>query len=101
MDYAQQKEEFRQRTKGFASATIRFYCTLPKNRTEVHVLGKQLLLPPTTGKRHVLALTQNSSPRSINAPRKLTNRCFGLNCCATTAASGPANSIRFWPNPTN
>src|SRR5437867_11553940 len=48
MDYAQQKEEFRQRTKAFASAIIRFYCTLPRSRIEVQILGKQLLRAGTS-----------------------------------------------------
>ncbi|MCX6998306.1 MAG: four helix bundle protein [Kiritimatiellaeota bacterium] len=37
------KEEFRRRTKRFAVNIIRFYCTLPKARPEVQVVGKQLL----------------------------------------------------------
>jgi four helix bundle protein len=37
------KEEFRQRTKRFAAHIIRLYCALPKTRTEVQVVGKQLL----------------------------------------------------------
>src|SRR5439155_6993138 len=47
-EYERMKAEFRQRTKAFASATIRFYCTLPKSRSEVQVLGKQLLLSGTS-----------------------------------------------------
>jgi four helix bundle protein len=47
-DYEQKKEEFRQRTKGFAAAIIRFYCSLPKDRAEVQVLGKQLLRAGTS-----------------------------------------------------
>src|SRR5436309_2912654 len=47
-EYERMKAEFRQRTKAFASAIIRFYCTLPKNRTEVQVLGKQLLRSGTS-----------------------------------------------------
>ena len=42
-DYERQKAEFRKRTKSFASATIRLFCILPKNKTEAAVLGKQLL----------------------------------------------------------
>jgi four helix bundle protein len=42
------KEAFRQRTKKFASGVIRFYCELPKNRMECHVLGKQLLRSGTS-----------------------------------------------------
>lgn len=47
-DYEQQKAEFRMRTKAFASATIRLFCKLPKNRTEIAVLGKQLLRSGTS-----------------------------------------------------
>ena len=48
MDYESQKAEFRKRTKAFASATVRFFCTLPRNRIEVQVLGKQLLRSGTS-----------------------------------------------------
>jgi four helix bundle protein len=47
-DYEGRKAEFRERTKAYASATIRFFCTLPRNRTEVAVLGKQLLRSGTS-----------------------------------------------------
>ena len=48
-EYERKKEEFRQRTKQYASAVIRLYCGLPKNRTEIQVLGKQLLRSGTSG----------------------------------------------------
>jgi four helix bundle protein len=44
----QRKEEFRKRTKAFASATVRLFCKLPRTRTEVAVLGKQLLRSGTS-----------------------------------------------------
>jgi four helix bundle protein len=47
-EYEQKKEEFRERTKAFASAVVRFYCSLPKQRAEVQVLGKQLLRSGTS-----------------------------------------------------
>ena len=47
-DYDRKKEEFRQRTKAFASAAVRFYCSLPTGRVEVQVLGKQLLRSGTS-----------------------------------------------------
>ena len=47
-DYALRKQAFRMRTKAFASATIRLFCKLPRNRTEVAVLGKQLLRSGTS-----------------------------------------------------
>jgi four helix bundle protein len=43
-----EKQALRQRTKMFASAIIRFYCSLPKTRDEVRVLGKQLLRSGTS-----------------------------------------------------
>jgi four helix bundle protein len=44
----QRKEEFLKRAKAFASATVRLFCKLPKNRTEVAVLAKQLLRSGTS-----------------------------------------------------
>lgn len=44
----QRKEEFRRRTRAFASAAIQLYCSLPKGRAEVQVLGKQLLRSGTS-----------------------------------------------------
>lgn len=43
-----EKQELRQRTKTFASGIIRFYCSLPRTRDEVRVLGKQLLRSGTS-----------------------------------------------------
>jgi four helix bundle protein len=45
-------EELRQRTKRFASQTIRFYVKLPLGREEVKVLGKQLLRSGTSVAAH-------------------------------------------------
>jgi four helix bundle protein len=45
--------EFRDRTKEFASATIRLFVTLPKSREEVRMLGKQLLRSGTSVAAHV------------------------------------------------
>lgn len=45
--------EFRDRTKRFASATIRLFVKLPKTREEVRVLGKQLLRSGTSVAAHV------------------------------------------------
>jgi four helix bundle protein len=47
-EYENLKAEFRKRTKAFASATIRFFCKLPKDRAEVQILGKQLLRSGTS-----------------------------------------------------
>ena len=42
------KEAFRRRTKEYASAIIRLFCPLPKERDEVRVLGRQLLRSRTS-----------------------------------------------------
>lgn len=47
------KPEFRARTKAYASAAIRLYITLPKQREEVRVLGHQLLRSGTSVAAHV------------------------------------------------
>jgi len=47
-EYDRKKKAFRDRTKKYASAVIRLYCSLPKNRPEVQVLGKQLLRSGTS-----------------------------------------------------
>lgn len=48
MSYDLWKEDLRVRTKSYASAIVRFYCTLPTTRVEVAVLGKQLLRSGTS-----------------------------------------------------
>ena len=45
-------EELRQRTKGFASAVVRIFVDLPKQRLEVAVLGKQMLSAGTSVASH-------------------------------------------------
>lgn len=45
-------EELRKRTKSYASAVIRLYVKLPKDREEVRVLGKQLLRSGTSVAAH-------------------------------------------------
>src|SRR5256885_15640209 len=45
-------EEFRERTKKFASAIIRLYAQLPHARKEVEVLGNQLLRSGTSVAAH-------------------------------------------------
>jgi four helix bundle protein len=62
-EYEILKTEFRQRTKAFASATIRCLCTLPKNRTEVHILGKQFLRSGTS-----VAANYREASRARSAP---------------------------------
>ncbi len=45
-------EELRGRTKEFAASVIRLYVALPKQREEVHVVGKQLLRSGTSVAAH-------------------------------------------------
>src|SRR5260370_31435486 len=45
-------EDLRQRTKRYASAIIRLYVALPKQRKEVEVLGHQLLRSGTSVAAH-------------------------------------------------
>jgi four helix bundle protein len=45
-------EELRRRAKQYASAVIRFYVQLPKDREEIRVLGKQLLRSGTSVAAH-------------------------------------------------
>jgi len=45
-------EEFRTRTKKYASAVIRLYSALPKTRRDVQVLGHQLLRSGTSVAAH-------------------------------------------------
>jgi len=45
--------EFRDRTTKFASATVRLFVALPKEREEVRVLGKQLLRSGTSVAAHI------------------------------------------------
>ena len=44
----EKKQEFRIRTKKFASDIIRLYCELPKSRPEVQVVGRQVLRSGTS-----------------------------------------------------
>ncbi len=46
-------EEFRDRTKRFAALVIRFYVSMPRDREEIRVCGKQLLRSGTSLAAHV------------------------------------------------
>ena len=46
-------EEFRDRTKRFASGVLRLFVALPSQREEVRVLGKQILRSGTSIAAHV------------------------------------------------
>jgi len=41
-------QDLRTRTKQFASSVIRLYCSLPKNGTEVQIIGRQFLRSGTS-----------------------------------------------------
>jgi len=47
------RDDFRARAKRYASAVIRFYATLPRQRKDVEVLGHQLLRSGTSVAAHV------------------------------------------------
>ena len=53
--------EFRERTKKFASATIRLFVALPKGRDEVRILGKQMLRSGTSVAAHVREVSRARS----------------------------------------
>jgi four helix bundle protein len=54
-------EDLRGRTKKFASATIRCFVKLPKERIEVRVLGRQLLRSGTSVAAHAREASQARS----------------------------------------
>lgn len=56
-------EDLRQRTKRYASAIVRLYIALPRNRKEVEVLGHQLLRSGTSVAAHA---REGSRARSDN-----------------------------------
>jgi four helix bundle protein len=37
------KQEFRKRTRDYAGAVVRLYCSMPTSREEIRVMGRQLL----------------------------------------------------------
>ena len=43
-----ENENLRRRTKAYASAIIKLYCSLPKNRREIQVIGGQFLRSGTS-----------------------------------------------------
>jgi four helix bundle protein len=96
-EHGKHKEEFRQRTKAYASAVIRLYCSLPLARTEVQVLGRQLIRSGTS----VAAIYREASrarsdaefvAKVDNAHRRLTSLSSGLSYCVTTVAV----DLRSW-----
>ena len=61
---SKRKEDFRKRTKEFASSVIRLYCALPKTRPEVQILGKQLLRSGTSVAANYREASTGSRARS-------------------------------------
>jgi four helix bundle protein len=47
-DVSRSSDELRQRTKNYASAVVRLYVALPKQRAEAQVIGRQLLRSGTS-----------------------------------------------------
>src|SRR5437773_603476 len=47
------QQDFRERTKRYAAASVRLFIKLPKSREEVRVIGKQLLRSGTSVAAHV------------------------------------------------
>ncbi len=60
-------EEFRRRTKEYAAATIRLYVSLPKQREEIRVLGKQALRAGTSVAAHVREASRARSDSEFTA----------------------------------
>ena len=58
-------EEFRDRTKCFAASVIRLYVSLPRDREEVRVCGKQLLRSETSVAAHVLEASRARSDQEF------------------------------------
>ena len=60
-------EEFRQRTKRFASSIIRRFAALPKSREEVRILGRQMLRAGTSVAAHVREASRaRSNPEFVS-----------------------------------
>jgi four helix bundle protein len=48
LEVSRSSDELRQRTKNYASAVVRLYVALPKQRAEAQVIGRQLLRSGTS-----------------------------------------------------
>jgi len=75
-------EEFRDRTKRYASAIVRFYVRLPRARKEVEVLGHQLLRSGTSVAAH-----------TREAPRARSDAEF---CSKIDGALQEADESQLW-----
>ena len=70
------KEDFRKRTKKFASGIIRLYCALPKTRAEVQVVGRQMLRSGTS---------VAANYREASRARSKADFVSKIECCAQEA----------------
>lgn len=61
------REEFRQRTKRFASSVIRLYVAMPKQNEEVRVCGKQMLRSGTSVAAHVREASRARSDQEFTS----------------------------------
>src|SRR6266403_2731270 len=80
-------EEFRERTKRYASAIVQLYVQLPRSRREVEVLGHQLLRSGTSvrpGKPRERDPMPSSVRKLTELCRKPMSRNSGSNFCAKT-----------------
>jgi four helix bundle protein len=59
--------EFRARTKAYASASIRLFVSLPKQREEVRILGRQMLRAGTSVAAHVREASRARSNAEFTA----------------------------------
>ena len=80
MNQGRLPEEFRDRTKRFASSTVRLFIALPKDREEVRTLGKQLLRSGTSVAAHTRGAWRTHSDEefaSMNFQRSHLARLCG------------------------
>jgi four helix bundle protein len=99
-------EELRGRTKRYASAIIRCYVKLPKEREEVRVLGKQLLRSGTSVAAHSREASRARSDSEFCSKldgllQEAMSRSSGLNCCVMIAVFKASRSISCCVKPMN
>ena len=98
--------EFRDRTKGYASATIRLFVKLPKAREEVRVLGKQLLRSGTSVAAHVREASRARSDEEFisklgGALQEADESQMWSSYCAKIAGLLPQTPCSWKRKPTN
>lgn len=65
MKHGRLSDEFRDRTKRFASSTLRLFVVLPKDRQEARTLGKQLLQSGTSVAAHIRRASRTHSDKEF------------------------------------